>query len=235
MIKKLASPFREFGYPVGLYYLIDTAFSRISSKLRLLSYDFLVQPISEKPLGPRTLVKDLEIREIERGDPELERMPAQADIIQSRFNQNAICLAAFQKGIAIAYMWLCFRSYQEDEVRCNFVLSPPEASVFDFDFYIYPEHRFGIAFLGLWYGANEYLKERGIKYSFSRLTRTNIASEKAHKHLGIRRVGRALFLKLGDIEMMFSSISPRFHLSLRRDNRVNIQLNPQVPNDKNAP
>ena len=104
---------------------------------------------------------------------------------------------------------------------------PPEESVFDFDFYVYPEHRLGIAFLGLWNGANEYLYNKGIKYTFSRITRTNIASARAHKKLGMKKIGSAVILKIGSIEVMLSTISPRFHISASEKNRVNILLRPK--------
>lgn len=227
MIYKLVGLFKAFGFPVGLYYLIDRILSKISPDLRLLSYDFVVQPIVPGPLLPKTFVKKLEIREITKGDPEVERMPVRPDIKQSRFDQNATCLGAFKKDVAIAYMWFCFRSYQEDEFRCNFVLMPPEESVFDFDFYVYSEHRLGIAFLGLWNGANEYLYNKGIKYTFSRITRTNIASARAHKKLGMKKIGSAVILKIGSIEVMLSTISPRFHISASEKNRVNILLRPK--------
>ena len=72
-----------------------------------------------------------------------------------------------------------------------------EDSVFDFDFYIYPEHRMGLAFVALWNGANAFLSSRGIRFpTFSRLTRFNTARI-AHRHFGWKHVGRALFLQLG--------------------------------------
>jgi len=224
MIRKIVNVFKVFGFPVGFYYLVDKVLSRISPSFKLYSYDFVVQPIGSDPLLPKTFVKNLEIREIVQGDPEIERMPIRPGMAQFRFDQNSICLGAFKKGAAIAYMWFCFRSYQEDEIRCNYVLSPSEESVFDFDFYVYPEHRLGIAFLGLWNGANEYLHKLGIKYTYSRVARTNITSSRVHKKLGMKKIGSAVVLKIGSIETMWSSITPRFNLSINKKDRANILL-----------
>jgi hypothetical protein len=226
MLAKIRGVFRQFGVAVGLLYAIDRFFQRLSSNLRLYAYEFMVQPIHTKPLVPARFTKSLEIREIKRGDPEVELMPARADIKQSRFDQNAVCLGAFQNGQFIAYMWFCFRMYEEDEVRCTYVVTPESQAVFDFDLYIFPEHRLSLAFIGLWNGANRYLAERGIRYTFSRLTRFNVGSRRAHDHLGWKRVGRAVFVQAWGIEVMMATVFPYLHLSLGTANRVRVKLRP---------
>ena len=226
MLAKIRGVFRQFGVAVGLLYAIDRFFQRLSSNLRLYAYEFMVQPIHTKPLVPARFTKSLEIREIKRGDPEVELMPARADIKQSRFDQNAVCLGAFQNGQFIAYMWFCFRMYEEDEVRCTYVVTPESQAVFDFDLYIFPEHRLSLAFIGLWNGANRYLAERGIRYTFSRLTRFNVGSRRAHDHLGWKRVGRAVFVQACGIEVMMATVFPYLHLSLGTANRVRVKLRP---------
>ena len=163
MLDKLTSPFKEFGLLAGLLYVIDSVFLRISPSLRLYFYELMVQPIPEKPLLPARFAKGIEIREIKRGDPEVDLMPARPEIKQSRFEQNAICLGAFQKGKFIGYIWFCFRAYDEDEVRCTFLLTPADQAVFDFDLYLFPEYRMGLGFIGIWNGANAFLRSRGIK------------------------------------------------------------------------
>src|SRR5207244_10315742 len=121
--------------------------------------------------------------EIRPGDPEIELMPARPDIKELRFAQNAICLGAFQKGKFIGYIWFCFRIYDEDEVRCTFLLTPRDEAVFDFDLYIFPEYRMGLGFMGIWNGACTVLWSRVLKYAFSRLIRVNEAYCRAHDHL----------------------------------------------------
>ena len=208
MLDRLASPFTQFGPLGGTCYLIDQLLLRLPGKLRLYVYDFMVQPITGEPLAPERLVSKLEIKEIVQGDPELERMPPPQDIIQSRIDQGAFCIGAYAKGEVAAYIWFREGCYLEDEVRCEYVLAPADASVFDFDLYVYPKHRLGLAFIGLWSGANQLLYDKGIRHSFSRLTRYNVASKKAHDHLGWRRVAGAVTLKLGRVELMFASTRP---------------------------
>ena len=86
----------------------------------------------------------------------------------------------------------------------------------------------GIGFMGIWHGANAYLHERGIQYTFSRLTRFNVASRRAHAHLGWRCVGRALFLQAWAVELMLVTIFPYIALTWRPAQRVRLRLTPDV-------
>jgi hypothetical protein len=228
MLQRLTSPFREFGPFAGLLYVIDRVFCRLSPGLRLYFYHLMVQPIPDKPLLPARLTKQLEIREVKRGDPEMAVMPARPDIKESRFQQNAVCLGAFRKGQFIGYIWFSFGAYEEDEVRCTYVLPAGDQAVFDFDLYLFPEHRMGIGFIGIWNGANEFLRSRGIKFSFSRLTRFNVTSQRAHDHLGWKLVGRTVFLKVWDHQLMIATIFPYLHLSAKKAERVRLKLRTDV-------
>lgn len=228
VLQRITSPFKEFGLFAGLIYAIDRALLRISSELRLHFYEIMVQPIPDEPLLPVRLAKQTELREIKRGYPELDLMPVPPEIWEARFQQNAICLGAFQKGQFIGYIWFCFRVYEEDEVSCTFVLTPEEQAVFDFDLYLFPKYRMGLGFVAIWNEANKFLRSRGIKFSFSRLTRFNLASRRAHEHLGWKRVGSALFLQIWRLEFMIATIFPYLHLSLRKSQPVRLRLHPDA-------
>ena len=227
MWRKILSPFREFGLYAGAVYIIDNILNRLSTDIKLYLYEFLIQPIPEKDLIPAKLVNDVQLREITQADEEINMMPARKDIIKSRYEQDAVCLGVYQKDKFIGYIWFSFNTYDEDEVRCTFILNPPEITVFDFDLYIFPEYR-GLGFLTVWNTANQYLRNNGIKYSYSRLTRFNLSSRKAHQHLGARCIGRAMFLKMWQLEIMFTDIYPYLHFTLSKSSRVRIKLNPQL-------
>ncbi len=224
MLAKLIGPFKEFGFFAGLLYGVDRVLQGLSPNLRLYFYELLVQPIPEGSLLPSRLAKSLEMREIAPGDPEIARMPARPEIKESRFKQNAVCLGAFQKNQFIGHIWLCFHAYEEDEVRCTFVLPEGNQAVFDFDLYVFPEYRMGLGFAGIWNGANEFLRNRGVKCSFSRLTRFNLASRRAHQQLGAQRVGRVFVLQAWQVEFMLATVSPYVHLSIGEGNRVRMKL-----------
>lgn len=228
MWSKLAGPFREFGIFTGLLYAADQVLRRLSPKVGLYAYELMVQPIGGKALLPVNLAKNLRFTEIGRGDPAIELMPARADIKAARFDQGAICLGVYRKDKLIGFSWFCFNTYEEDEVRCTYELAVADQSVFDFDFYVFPEHRMGIGFLAVWHGANEYLRARGIRYTFSRLTSFNVASRRAHAHLGWKCVGRALFLQAWRVELMLATVAPFTFLSWSGEQRPRLRLRPDA-------
>jgi len=226
MFHRFTSPFREFGFISGLIYLIDSALTRISTDLRLIYYEIYVQPIPDKPIIPERMAQQFEIREIKPGDTDLDLMPAFSHIKKYRFEQNSICLGAYVHNKLIGYIWFCFHAYKEDEVRCTFLLAPEEESVFDFDLYIFPEYRMGLGFMGIWNGANEYLRDKGIKYSFSRVTKFNLGSRRAHEQLGSKHIASAVILKLRKFEFILTTIYPYINFSIRESRRVKLKLNP---------
>ena len=224
MLKRISSPFKDFGPLAGTLYVIDRILGRISSRLRLYAYELMVQPIPDKPLIPARLANSIKLREIRLGDPEVERMPARADIKASRFAQGATCLGAFQKEKFIGYIWFCRDKYEEDEVRCTYQLTPLGSAVFDFDLYLFPEHRMGLGFVALWNGANAYLHSLGIAFTFSRLTRFNLASRRAHKHLGWKLVARAVFFQAWRLEFMVATQFPYLGVTVQPNGRIHLVL-----------
>jgi len=233
---RLLSPFREFGVVAGALYAADRVLRRISPNLGLYVYELMVQPIGGKALLSANLSKNLTFAEIRRGDPAIELMPARPDIKEARFAQGAFCLGVYRHAKLIGYAWFCFNVYEEDEVRCTYELGAPEQSVFDFDFYVLPEHRMGIGFVAVWHGANEYLRTRNIRYTFSRLTRFNLPSRRAHAHLGWKCVGKALFLQLWRVEMMLATPPPFIFFSWSGKSRPRLRLWPDnlIAAGKNA-
>lgn len=224
----MRGPFREFGLAAGLLYCVDRVLSRLTPQMRLYVYELVVQPVPAESVLPRRLGKQLEIREIKPGDPEISLMPVRPEMMRLRLAQNAVCLGAYRKGEFIGYMWFCPIRYEEDEVRCTYVLASTQDSVFDFDFYLFPQYRMGSGFIGLWNGANEILSRRGVRYTFSRLARFNTASRRAHRHLGCEVVGRTLFLQAWRLEVMLASLFPYVHVSMKNSRRVHLTLRPNA-------
>ncbi len=226
LFRRLLAPCREFGLTVGMLYLVDRALRSFSPRVGLQAYELMEQPIDGRALLPVTLARNLEFVDIGPGHPALEQMPARADIKASRFAQGARCMGVYRKGELLGYLWWCPGRYDEDEVRCTYHLEPAEQSVFDFDLYVMPQHRLGIAFMAIWHGANQWLHARGVRHSFSRVTLFNLASRRAHARLGGRRIGGALFMQLYRFELMFSSVPPHFGFTWRTSDRLALRLSP---------
>jgi hypothetical protein len=230
MWRRLTSPFREFGIVAGTLYLLNRVLRMLSPDCGVFVYDLMAQPITGRPMLPANLAKNLRFAEIERGDPQIDSMPAREDIKAARFEQGATCLGAYRKDELLGYVWFCTKRYEEDEVRCTYELADVDRSVFDFDLVVLPKHRMGIGFTAIWHGANSYLRKRGIHYTYSRLTRFNVVSRRAHDHLQWRRVGQALFLKMWVVEMMLSTLRPYAAVTWRPGQRIALQLRSDASN-----
>ena len=212
--ERIRNTFGEFGFRAGLIFGLARLLEICKVPLRLFFYELTIQPVATKKMAPANLTKSFEVREINEGDYLLETTPPPLDVIHSRYLQNSVCLGAFQKGVFIGYQWLCFGPYIEDEVRCIFVPEPAGNAVFDFDFYLFPDYRFGLGFVALWDAANDYMRARGITTTTSRVSRFNTASRRSHDHLGCRCVGRTIFLKSKSFQLMLATVRPYIHVSI---------------------
>jgi hypothetical protein len=222
-IKRLAGPFREFGFAAGLIYAMDRVLSRLSPHVGIKFYELMAQPVPPLPLLPVGLSRKLVSALIPPGHPDIGRMPARLEIKRQRFERGARCLGIYRKDELLGYVWFRSGGYDEDEVRCTYMLDSGDLDVFDFDLYVMPEHRMGLAFSSVWHGAFEHLRQEGVAYSFSRMTRFNTASRKAHQRLGAVRLGRALFLCVGSVQFMVSSLRPWLGLTWG-DRRVMLRI-----------
>lgn len=224
----MLAPTREFGVVAGCCYVINRALTRLSNQCGLYWYDLMAQPIATRPLLPEARLNGISYRLIRPQDPEVELMPARAEVKERRFRDGALCLGAFRGDRMLAFIWLAFGSYEEDEVRCTFALPDPDSSVFDFDLYVMPEFRLGVAFAALWHGVNRMLRERGVSFTYSRVSRFNVASRRSHERLGARRIAGVLFLKLWRTQLMMATKRPFVAISLSAKRRPIFQLRSPV-------
>lgn len=226
MLAKLRSVFLEFGPVAGIIYATHRMLSRVGGACYL--YHFLAQPVATQPLVPDRLRRSIEVRQIDLGDfTILSQLPLTTEVVIYRKRQNATCLCALKQDQVLGCIWLCIGPYEEDEVRCLMVPVPSGQVSWDFDLYLHPAHRLGLGFASLWDGANGYLRDHGVQWSVSRVSCWNKPSLAAHARLNAQRVGSALFVRLGNMQFMLSSLRPFAHLS--RSSRKVPKLTLAVP------
>ena len=223
IITSLKSTLRSLGWVDGLTYLLAQAVSRLTrGHVRIISYDLVVQPMTDGLDLPEHRGKDIEIREIVAGDPLLAAMDRPAEIVDFRFQQGARCLVALKKGELAGFLWWTQGPYTEDEVRCVFIPEPQGQAIWDFDVYVAPRYRFSPIFPCLWNSLTKQLFAQGYRYSCSRISAFNPASLAAHRRLGAEVVGRRLFICLGRWQLSMSRQSPRCHVSVKASPRVSV-------------
>lgn len=213
---RIAHAIASLGARGACLYALDRAAQRLRLPLRVRSYLVVAQPVPDGPFLPARRGRDFRLRELGPGDLALAQMPLDSATLDFRFGQDARCFGLFREDRLAAYAWLCFGAYAEDEVRCRFRPSPAGASAWDFDVYVAPAFRLGPAFLKLWDGVNDRLREMGVRTSYSRISAFNLASLRSHRRLGAEVVGRADFLVLGPVQLLLSTLRPRLHLAIGR-------------------
>ncbi len=204
----LRTAFKQMGPVDGSLYLCARLMERLSGgRVRIVKYRLVAQPIGRSAgpamrADPATLIHD-----IAPGDAMVAAFPRPPDIIQRRYAAGATCTAALVRGEFAGFIWLQRQRYEEDEVRCSFVLAAPAACVWDFDVYVEPRFRIGRTMARLWSHVDAEQAARGVRWSFSRISAFNPASLASHARLGIVDCGGALFIVAGPLQL---SVLPRF-------------------------
>lgn len=214
--ESLRSAVKALGPVDGLAYLVAQGLERIScGRLRFVKYDLVVQPLPPEGIAvPAHRGADLIVREVRQGDELLGCMGHSLETMNSRFAQGARCLAATDpQGALAGFLWWIEGAYLEDEVRCRFVPSPPDAAVWDFDVFVAATHRGGATFVRLWDALTRELSARGFRYTCSRISAFNAGSLSAHRRLGARTVARQVFLNAGRLQVMLANRRPWVHVS----------------------
>ncbi len=202
-LHRLREPFRDFGLVDGCLYLADRLLRALSPSCGLYPYEFLVQRVPATGLLPAALAKNIAAERLVPGHPLLMHVSAPASEVAHRFAAGAQGVAATRKAKLLGYAWWCGREYFEREVRCTFVLAGSGRDVFDFDVYVLPEQRMGLGFMAVWHVLVQQMRESGVASSYSRISRFNVASRRAHLRLGARPIGRAVFVRLGALSAVF--------------------------------
>jgi hypothetical protein len=190
---------REAGTRVALLYVLHRLLQAASrGRAGVVSYTLLAQPI--QPAAPSPPLRPdaaSEVREVRPGDPLAEHFPRPAAVNARRWAAGARCHAITVKGRFAGTIWIQRDAYDEDEVRCTFVLDSPAESCWDFDVYIEPTFRLGRSMARLWQAVSGELACQGVRWTFSRISDFNRDSLRSHARLGARPVCDATFLVLG--------------------------------------
>jgi hypothetical protein len=229
VIAKLHRAAREMGLGNALLYGLDQGCQAVGLPCRIRRYLLVAQPIPDRAHLPAGRGQKIVVRPLDPQDPAFAGLPLDAAVIRYRFAQNAVCLGAFKGDAVVGCAWLAFDGYDEDEVRSRFVPEPAAETAWDFDVYVAPTERVGIALMRLWDEANAFLRQRGVRWSMSRISAFNRASVASHRRLGAKPLASAIYLTLGPIQASFISVAPYVHLSCGKGSVPVIRL--RAPKD----
>jgi L-amino acid N-acyltransferase YncA len=206
----------ELGAIDAFWYVLARMLVRLSPRFNLYKYYLVAQEISERRLLSEHRGRNVVIRRVYPGDGVLAEFPVPGSVIEARYRQGALCLAAFRDQELLGYAWAVVGPYDEDEVRSRFVPAPAGASAWDFDIYLVPSQRLGIVFPKLWEEVNRHLRAQGVRWTMSRISAFNPASLASHRRLGARIVGRVIYFVFGKIQLTLATRWPYAYLSFRQ-------------------
>lgn len=206
---------KTLGLGTAAWYAVARSLEAVTfGRLRLIGYRFVAQPVPEQGQVAPGRGSSIELRILQSDDPLVSQLPRPPAVVAQRFRDGARCLAAVKSDRIVGFLWYKEREYIEDEVRCCYRFDPAVA-VWDFDVYVDPEYRLGRLFARLWDFANCELRARRYRWTISRISAFNPESLAAHSRLGARRLGSAVFIVAGSLQVSFASFRPHLHLGWR--------------------
>lgn len=208
----------RLGWLMGLLYLAHRALRAVSrGRADLHCYRLMTQPVGAAALLPDRLRGPLEVRVLAPGDPARARALSQPGDLARRQARGDTCLAAFQDGRVVGYLWLCFAPFDDDETRCRFTPRVGEGGAWDFDLSVAPAARGGAVFAALWDGAWAVLRQGGYRWTGSRVSAFNDLSLRSHARIGARPAAAFLVLRAGGCRAVFATVRPYLRLAGRKD------------------
>lgn len=220
MFKSIKSAISGLGFTDGLLYLLGRALQLVSrGRGCLIRYYVVAQPIPHPFVPVCRRSENDKVTEITPKSSICKEFPRPNAVIRSRFERNFVCLAATSKQAFSGFLWFARSAYDEDEVRCRFVLANPDSMVWDFDVYVEPRFRLGRTFVRLWDAANERFSSNGIRWSISRISAFNLTSLQSHGHMGLRHLHTLTFICLGKLQIGLMSCSPYVSVSWNETDR----------------
>lgn len=199
---------RELGVIAAMLYAVDRLLRLASPHSKIVCYRLVAQPLRAQPRLEPNRGKAFNFRLLDKAEPVLAALDRPPEVIARRFAQGAQCLMATRNQALVGCIWFVRQAYLEDEVRVDYVLPPQGHCVWDFDVFVAPSERLGLLFAKQWDVFDALLLPSGVRYSVSRINAFNQRSLASHLRLGAHDCGWAVFLCLGPLQWMLSSVSP---------------------------
>lgn len=242
MLRRLLKSWREVSAAVGgrtawLYAAAHVVARATGNRVRVVPYAFVAQPIGSPALATVRDDPGTSVVEVRPSDDAVVReFPRPAAVIRWRFESGARCHVAKVKGRFAGYIWTRLGGYEEDEVRCRYVLAEPSIAVWDFDVYVAPAYRAGRTLARLWKAVDRALQTEGVRWSYSRISLFNRGSLAAHERLGARRVATGVFIAARAWQFAWFSCRPYVHVTFRSTGQPTLVLEaPRIQVQDGAP
>lgn len=225
VLGKMRALWRELGPLDALLYTLDRLLVAASDgHVRVRRYAIVAQPVGRAAAqAPRADARTV-IERLCPAHPLATSFPRPAAVTERRWRDGADCIGASVGGVFAGFIWWQHDRYEEDEVRCTYVLADPAHCVWDFDVHVEPRFRFGRTLARLWAAVDRELAEGGVAWTFSRISTFNRASLAAHARLGTIECCKVLFVRAGPLQLSVLPGAPWLHVSASDRRRPTLRL-----------
>lgn len=214
---------REFGWALTAWYALHRLLQ--AARLGLVApYALVAQPVGAGTFDAVRGDAGTKVRLGMPEDPLQEALPRPPGVNRQRWDAGAECYICTVGDEFAGTIWIARGRYDEDEVRCAYVLDEPARCVWDFDVYVAPRWRAGRTMGRMWKAVDAVLAADGVGWTLSRISRFNPASLRAHARLGAVEIGRATFVVIGRMQLTLGSKGLPWHLSWRAGCRPELHL-----------
>jgi hypothetical protein len=149
------------------------------------------------------------VRPLAPNDPLLAALPRPLAETTGRLSSGAACIVALEDGALAGFLWLQTGCAMDAESGVRFAPAPADATVWDFDVYIDPQHRGGLAFYRLWSQTGELLRARRVGHSVSLVWSHNDDSIRSHQRLGAFPIASGVQVSFGSSRLQIGDRAPR--------------------------
>jgi hypothetical protein len=209
-LRRLGNLFQQRKTPDALIECIARALRALTrGRMSVQRYYVFSQPVAKLP-RPGRRGAAIEVRPLAANDPLLARLPRPLEETSARLTGGAACVVALEGGALAGFLWLQTGCATDAESGVRFAPAPAEATVWDFDVYIDPQHRGGLAFYRLWSQTGELLRARGVGHSVSLVWSHNDDSIRSHQRLGAFPVASGVQVSIGRRRLQIGDRPPRW-------------------------
>lgn len=208
MVTRYLQSFAELGAGNAAWYILARCLALLG--IHLHRYHFVAQRVAAQAMRRGT--GSIVVRGLGCMEELPPAYPRPRAVLATRFRQGGCSIAAWKGGELAGFLWFQLGAYQEDEVRARYCLPSPHAC-WDYDVFVQPHLRLGVAFVRLWDEAHRRMHARGIQWTCSRISAFNPGSLRAHRRIGTVLLGSASFFRAGRWQLMLANHAPYIHLS----------------------
>ncbi len=202
------------GHLDNMIYALHRGLQSVSSRLSLMSYRLVAQPVIDEPRVPASRSGAIVVRRALADDPLLAQIERPRAELERRFESRGACFVAHKDQRLVGFLWVVMDRYQEPEDRSVMIPTPQGRAAWDLDVYVDPSERLGSTFARLWDAAHAFLREQGVAWTLSRISAFNSRSMASHARLGGVELGRLCYLRLFALQVFMGNVSPYLAFSL---------------------